>query len=85
MLESIEEVGIEKGIEIGIEQGIEQGVEQGIEQGRFQALEETAINMLRSGLTNEQIVQFTGLDSRTIKEIAKKLKSGKTPDYKAGH
>ncbi len=61
MFESIEEVGIEEGIEIG----------------RFQALEETAINMLRSGLTNKQIAQFTGLDSKTIREIAKFLKSGK--------
>ncbi len=56
--------------------------EVGIEEGRIQALEETAINMLRSGLTNEQISQFTGLNVRMIREIAKALKSGKKPDYK---
>ena len=68
MLQSVREVGIEEGIEIGIEKG----VGKGIEKGRFQALEETAMKMLSSGvLTEEQIAHFTGLEIGRIRELAK--------------
>ncbi len=68
MLQSVREVGIEEGIEIGIEKG----VGKGIEKGRFQALEETAMKMLSSGvLTEEQIAQFTGLEISRIRKLAK--------------
>ena len=59
MLESVEEVGIEKGIEMGWDG----------------ALEATAKRMLSSGsLTEEQIAQFTGLEVSKIKELAKETK-----------
>jgi len=62
MLQSIEEVGIEKGIDIGVEQGIEQGIEQ------------TAVNLLRSQLLNkEQISEVTGLDRKKLEELEKKI------------
>jgi len=60
MLQSVREVGIEEGIEIGVG------------KGRFQALEETAVKMLSSGvLTQEQIAQFTGLEISRIRDLAK--------------
>ena len=63
MLQSIEEVGFEKGVEIGVEKGVEKGVES------------TAKNLLKSGLlTNRQIADVTRLKLKRINELAKTLK-----------
>ncbi|MDM8526157.1 hypothetical protein QUF80_22505 [Desulfococcaceae bacterium HSG8] len=60
MLQSVEEVGIEKGIE----------------KGRNQALEETAKNLLKADwLAKQQIAEATGLDIHRIDELAEFLKS----------
>jgi predicted transposase YdaD len=71
MLQSIEEVGIEKGIEQGIEKGIEKGIEQGVEQEK----EATAKKLLLSQwLTKEQISEITGLDREKLEKLENKLK-----------
>ena len=57
--------------DVGIEEGFEKGIQKGFEKGRVLALEETAKNLLRSGLlTKKQIVEFTGLSMRKINELA---------------
>jgi len=62
MLQSIEEVGIEKGLE------------QGLEKGRIQASEEIAKNLLRFGkLSIKEIREITGLDVRRIGQLKKLL------------
>jgi predicted transposase/invertase (TIGR01784 family) len=62
MLQSIEEVGIEK--------GLEKGLEQGLEKGRIQASEEIAKNLLGLGkLTIKEIGEITGLDMRRIEQL----------------
>lgn len=72
MLQSIEEVGIEKGIEVGIEVGIEKG----IEKGKIRASEEIAKNLLRFGkLTIKEIAEITGLDREKIEYFRNVLKS----------
>lgn len=64
MLESIEEVGYERGFEEG---GI---------RSWFLALEKTAANLLRlGGLTKEQIAEATGLDIARVNELEENLKS----------
>jgi hypothetical protein len=64
MLQSIEEVGMEKGLEKGRKEGMEKGMEK------------AAINLLRSQwLTKEQISEITGLDRKKLEELEKKLKS----------
>jgi hypothetical protein len=68
MLQSIEEVGIEK--------GLEKGLEQGLEKGRIQASEEIAKNLLGLGkLTIKEIGEITGLDMRRIGQLKKNSKS----------
>ena len=60
MLQSIEEVGIEKGFQLG----------------KIQAAEVIAKNLLQSGkLTNEEIAIVTGLSLKKIGELAMTLKS----------
>ncbi len=63
VLQSIEEVGIEKGILIGLEKG---------EQKKA---EETAVKLLRSQwLNKDQISEITGLDREKLDELEKRLK-----------
>jgi hypothetical protein len=60
MLQSIEEVGMEKGLEKGREEG----------------MEKAAVNLLRSQwLSKEQISEITGLDREKLEELEKKLRS----------
>jgi len=72
MLQSIEEVGIEK----GIERGIERGILIGLEKGEQKKAEETAVKMLLSQwLNKEQISEITGLDRKKLDELEKRLKT----------
>jgi len=72
MLQSIEEVGIEK----GIEKGIERGILIGLEKGEQKKAEETAVKMLLSQwLNKEQISEITGLDRKKLDELEKRLKT----------
>ncbi len=64
MLQSIEEVGMEKGLEKGLKEGMEKGMEK------------AAINLLRSKwLSKEQISEITGLDRKKLEELEKSLQS----------
>ncbi len=80
MLQSVEEVFIEKGKEIGVGIGKEIGVgigkEIGVGIGRKEAMEETAIQLFCSGwLKKEQIAEITKLDKAKLDELEKNLKS----------
>ncbi|MEE4357196.1 MAG: hypothetical protein V2I97_12075, partial [Desulfococcaceae bacterium] len=78
MLQSIEEVGIEKGVERGIGIGVEKGIGIGVEKGIGIGVEKTAVNLLLSRLLNkEQISEITGLDREKLDELEKKLNTGK--------
>ena len=50
--------------EEGMEQGIEQGLEQGIEQGK----QELVLNMLRTGISIEEIASMTNIPADLIGE-----------------
>ncbi|MGE0087551.1 MAG: hypothetical protein AB7S75_24340, partial [Desulfococcaceae bacterium] len=68
MLQSIEEVGIEK--------GLEKGILIGLEKGEQKKAEETAVKMLLSQwLNKEQISEITGLDRKKLDELEKRLKT----------
>jgi len=56
------------------QQGIQQGLEQGLEQGAIQKARETALNLSRMGLTDDKIIEATGLEQSMLNEI-KKLSS----------
>ena len=63
--------GLKKGIEQGIEQGIKQGIKQGIEKGITQEKNAIAKNMLEKGIAIDTIIEVTGIDKATLKEIDK--------------
>lgn len=69
--EGIEE-GMEKGIKKGIKQGMEKGIKQGIEIGQkkeHERLLNTACALFASGMSLEQVKQFTGLNDEEINQI----------------
>ena len=69
--EGIEE-GMEKGIKQGIKQGMEKGIKQGIEIGQkkeHERLLNTARALFASGMSLEQVKQFTGLNDEEINQI----------------
>ena len=65
------EDGVEKGIAQGLQQGISQGIQQGISQGSQQKAIETAKNMLKEGLSVEQISRCTNLTMEIIDKLKK--------------
>lgn len=58
--------GIEEGKEQGIEKGIEQGIEKGIEQGTNMTIK----NLLKAGISIEDISRATGKTIEELKEIS---------------
>ena len=61
--------GIKQGITQGVAQGINQGIEQGIIQGVEQNKKEIAVNMLKSGYSNNDISKITKLPLDQIKKL----------------
>lgn len=53
---------LEKLKQEGVEEGLEQGIEQGIEQGKISVV----INMLKNGITVEEIKKLTGVTDKEI-------------------
>ncbi len=67
MLQSIEEVGMEKGMEKGMQKGMEKGIGIGVEK--------TVMQFLRAQvLSKEQIAHITGMNMAEIETLEKKLK-----------
>jgi predicted transposase/invertase (TIGR01784 family) len=57
--------GIIQGITQGIKQGITQGIAQGINQGVFNV----AVNMKKSGMSDDDIIRLTGLSLQEIEKL----------------
>ena len=85
MLQSIEEVGMEKGIDIGRDIGREEGIDIGREEGREEGMDigvekarkETARNLLLLNvLTEEQIAQAANLSIEEVRQLKQEKKGG---------
>lgn len=64
--------GIEEGMEKGIKKGIKQGIKQGIEIGQkkeHERLLNTARALFASGMSLEQVRNFTGLTESELKQL----------------
>jgi predicted transposase/invertase (TIGR01784 family) len=61
--------GIEEGKREGIEEGKREGKREGIEEGKREGIEEVAANMLRAGMTIEQVVSLSGLTQEAVEKL----------------
>ena len=66
---TVREVLINKGFQQGDERGFQRGIEQGTERGFKQGICHVAVNMLQSGVADEQVCQFTGISMDELDAI----------------
>ncbi|WP_337466034.1 transposase [Megasphaera sp.] len=71
--EGLYERAMEKGLEKGIEKGIERGVEQE-KRNSERKDREAALEMIKDGLSFEQIARYMKLSIEAVAEIAKQNK-----------
>ena len=64
--------GLEKGVKQGLERGVKQGIKNGKKTGREEARNELICNMLKQGLSTEEIAQFTGVSQKEIENVKEK-------------
>ncbi len=55
------------------QEGREEGIERDLLQSRQSAIAEIALNLLRGGMTVEQVVGFTGLSANRVRELQQNL------------
>ena len=58
--------GMEKGLAMGMQKGIEKGMQKGIEKGSYDAKIEMAKNLIKMGISIEDICKATGLNKEEI-------------------
>ncbi|MEB3279054.1 MAG: hypothetical protein VKK42_09075 [Lyngbya sp.] len=63
----------QEGREEGLTEGLERGLQRGIQEGRQMAIAEIALNLLRGGMTVDQVVGFTGLSAKRVRELQQSL------------
>lgn len=63
------EMGREEGLTQGMEEGIKQGLEQGRKEGRKEGILSTARNLKSAGISQEIIMQTTGLSAEEIDNL----------------
>ena len=75
--EGLYERAMEKGLEKGIEKGIKKGIKKGVEQEKRNSERkdrEVALEMIKDGLSFEQIARYMKLSIEAVAEIAKQNK-----------
>ena len=65
-------IGHEAGFREGMEKGMEKGLEKGLQKGTQKGKLETALKMLRNGISMEIVLKCTNLPPSAIKEAAEK-------------
>lgn len=61
--------GLEQGLEQGLKRGLKKGLKQGMKQGMKQAKIEDAKNMLTLQISEDTIMQITGLSKAEIEQL----------------
>ena len=73
ILDAVEKEGYEKGVSVGVQQGIAQGVRQGIAQGVARGeMDKTRIvvtNMIKRGMSDEDIIVLAECEQALIDEV----------------
>jgi predicted transposase/invertase (TIGR01784 family) len=55
------------------EEGLEQGLQQGLQQGRQEAIIDTAVNLLKNGISPEQVAAGTKLSLSEVEKLQEQL------------
>ena len=63
----------ERGFEQGVEIGEQRGIQIGEQRGKERKMIEIAINFIKMGMTDDTIVQGTGLSAEEVEELRKNI------------
>ncbi|MEA5517786.1 Rpn family recombination-promoting nuclease/putative transposase [Limnoraphis robusta] len=63
------EQGLQEGRTQGLQQGLQEGRIEGLQQGLQQGFQQVALNLLRSGMSLEQVANFTGLSVEQVTQL----------------
>ena len=63
------EKGLQKGLQKGLEEGLQKGRAEGLAEGKAIAARETALALLRLGVSEDIIVQSTGLHASEVEAL----------------
>ena len=67
------EIGEQRGIQIGEQCGERRGIQIGEQRGKEHKMIEIAINFIKMGMTDDTIVQGTGLSAEEVEELRKNI------------
>ena len=67
------EIGEQRGIQIGEQRGERRGIQIGEQRGKEHKMIEIAINFIKMGMTDDIIVQGTGLSAEEVEELRKNI------------
>jgi predicted transposase/invertase (TIGR01784 family) len=68
------EMDYQASLDFKFEQGMQKGLEKGKAEARHEAMVEVAQNMLKQGLSNQNVVAATGLSAKEVKKIQEDMK-----------
>ncbi len=68
------EAGLKEGKEEGIRKGIEEGRKEGRKEGKIEERIEIAKNMIRNGMSVEEISKFTNIKKEEIEKLKQEIK-----------
>ncbi|MCL2727707.1 MAG: Rpn family recombination-promoting nuclease/putative transposase [Bacteroidales bacterium] len=69
MIDDAREEGMEQGMIKGMEQGMIKGMEKGMIKGKTEGKIEIAVNLLKKGISIEDVCDITGLSPQKISEL----------------
>jgi predicted transposase/invertase (TIGR01784 family) len=62
--------------QLGIQKGEQRGLQQGEQRGEQKGKEETALNMLREGFSEDVVTRITNLPAERIAQLRQQLEAG---------
>ncbi|NJK63763.1 MAG: hypothetical protein HC921_14700, partial [Synechococcaceae cyanobacterium SM2_3_1] len=69
------QIGKQEGIQIGKQEGIQIGEERGIQIGKQEGIQRVALNMLRQGMSIDQIVSLTQLSTDQVEQLLTQIEA----------
>ena len=61
--------GEQKGLTRGLQRGLTRGLQKGWKKGKQEGKQEIALNLLRLGMSAEQVAQVTGLTVEQVRQL----------------
>ncbi len=75
-LMTLEQAQRDRGRQEGLQEGLEKGLEKGLEEGEAKKQSEIAGNMIRAGVDDQDVVNYTGISVESVADLKRRLNEG---------